>query len=291
MTGDSVSGYAWNGTNGWFADRWSQLTEAMIQANVPWAFALGNHDDQADLNREQIVALDQTYALSRTLQGPLNIRGATNYFLSILSSNQENQSASTNLLILDSNDNNCLDVPGWGCVYPDQVEWYRNQSHLITTNNNGIVVPTLAFFHIPVPEFLDMWNYRAVRGWLRDTGVCCFSINTGLLGAFLEMGDVKSVHCGHDHDNDFFGEFENITLAYGRKTGYGGYGPPKDWLRGARILEIQEEPFAIQTWLRLQDGSIVEKQPLHLPDPLSYYHFCCDSKGSSDSTLEELSVL
>jgi hypothetical protein len=32
---------------------------------------------------------------------------------------------------------------------------------------------------------------------------------------------------GHDHDNDFYGEYEGILLAYGRKTGYGGYGPPK----------------------------------------------------------------
>jgi hypothetical protein len=28
-------------------------------------------------------------------------------------------------------------------------------------------------------------------------------------------------------------------LAYGRKSGYGGYGPPEGWLRGARVIELR----------------------------------------------------
>jgi pre-mRNA-splicing factor SYF1 len=47
----------------------------------------------------------------------------------------------------------------------------------------------------------------------------------------------------HDHNNDFYGDYYNVTLAYGRKTGYGGYGPPPGWLRGARVLELTENPF------------------------------------------------
>jgi len=119
--------------------------------------------------------------------------------------------------------------------------------------------------------------------------VCCFSVNTGLYAAFLEMGDVKSVHCGHDHDNDFFGDFENITLAYGRKTGYGGYGPPPGWLRGARILEITENPFQIKTWIRQEDGSVVsvQGQPVHFPG-LNRYHECCGSQGTGLPSNHEL---
>lgn len=38
---------------------------------------------------------------------------------------------------------------------------------------------------------------------------------------------------------------------YGRKSGYGGYGPPPGWLRGARVIEIHENPFKVWTSLSL----------------------------------------
>ena len=33
------------------------------------------------------------------------------------------------------------------------------------------------------------------------------------------------VFAGHNHNNDFRGRYLGIDLFYGRKTGYGGYGP------------------------------------------------------------------
>lgn len=40
-------------------------------------------------------------------------------------------------------------------------------------------------------------------------------------------GDMFAVFVGHDHSNDYVNEFEGMILGYGRKTGYGCYGPPK----------------------------------------------------------------
>ena len=42
------------------------------------------------------------------------------------------------------------------------------------------------------------------------------------------MLNYKGVFCGHDHNNDFCGNHFGVSLFYGRKTGYGGYGPPLD---------------------------------------------------------------
>lgn len=44
-----------------------------MELDVTWAFAFGNHDDEADLTRDQITALDQTYDLSLTELGPNGI--------------------------------------------------------------------------------------------------------------------------------------------------------------------------------------------------------------------------
>src|SRR4051812_8442475 len=84
--------------------------------------------------------------------------------------------------------------------------------------------------HIPLPEvrplscltcqYLDLWNTKATIGKLKDKGVCCSSVNTGLFTALKDNG-VRAVFAGHDHDNDFVGEYEGVTLAYGRKTGHG----------------------------------------------------------------------
>jgi hypothetical protein len=49
-----------------------------------------------------------------------------------------------------------------------------------------------------------------------------------LVDALLK-NDVKANFVGHDHSNDYGGEYEKngskIGLFYGRKTGYGSYHP------------------------------------------------------------------
>lgn len=287
MTGDSVSGYAWKGQTGWFAEKWEHLSSPMAKYNATWAFAIGNHDDEADLNRTMIMNLLQTYNLSLTQEGPSDIHGVTNYYLFVYSSDPNNDVPVAVLYFFDSSDTNCENVQGWGCVYPDQIQWYANTSSSIT-KQFGKIIPALAFFHIPPPEFMYMWNNLTTYGRLQDTGVCCFSVNTGLFAAFKQMGDVISVHCGHDHDNDFYGEFDGILLAYGRKTGYGGYGPPLGWKRGARVLQLTENPFSLTHWIREQDGNVVPStsQPTHPPVPSKWTH-CCGTVSSPRSNCME----
>lgn len=60
---------------------------------------------------------------------------------------------------------------------------------------------------------------------------------------------------GHDHDNDYYGEFDGINLAYGRKTGHACYGP-NNMQRGARVFEVTMNPYKITTWVRQEDGTI-----------------------------------
>jgi len=66
---------------------------------------------------------------------------------------------------------------------------------------------------------------------------------------------VEWVVAGHDHNNDYYGNYDGINLAYGRKTGYGCYGPDK-MMRGARVFEVTQNPYSIKTWVRQEDGSI-----------------------------------
>ena len=69
-----------------------------------------------------------------------------------------------------------------------------------------------------------LFNNNEFYGESHET-ICCWSLNTGLFAAIKEQPTVQWVSAGHDHNNDNFGVYDGITLGYGRKTGYGAYGP------------------------------------------------------------------
>jgi hypothetical protein len=68
---------------------------------------------------------------------------------------------------------------------------------------------------------------------------------------------VEWVSCGHDHNNDYWGRYQGINLAYGRKSGFGGYGPD-GFPPGARVFEVTQEPYGIETWIREFGGNVVK---------------------------------
>jgi hypothetical protein len=85
--------------------------------------------------------------------------------------------------------------------------------------------------------------------------ICCWSVNTGLFAAIKEQKTIEWVTAGHDHNNDYYGEFQGVNLAYGRKSGRGGYGPDNMKI-GARVWEVTQSPYGIETWVREQGGTI-----------------------------------
>ncbi len=146
----------------------------------------------------------------------------------------------------------------------DQVAWFRETAARLRNQHAGQVLPALAFFHIPLPEFNDVWDFYACQGAKGET-ICCPLINTGLFAAMHEAGDVMGVFCGHDHLNDFIGELFDIRLAFGRATGYGGYGLD-GFARGARLVRLHAGERRFDTWLRLEGGHVIKKQPPHEPE-------------------------
>jgi len=116
LTGDMVSGYAWDKSEGWYKRQWEKWTEAFVKMNQSYMYVQGNHDSQADLDRDEVTAVDMTLDISLTEQGPLNINGSTNYVKPVY-----DNTGTKKLFYLwafDSMSDNCEGVSGWGCVYP-----------------------------------------------------------------------------------------------------------------------------------------------------------------------------
>lgn len=62
----------------------------------------------------------------------------------------------------------------------------------------------------------------------------------------------QAVFVGHNHGLDWCCPYKKLWLCFARHTGYGGYG---NWPRGARVLEINQQPFSLKSWIRMEDGS------------------------------------
>lgn len=144
----------------------------------------------------------------------------------------------------------------------DKAGWFAAESEALE-KRYGTKLPALAFFHIPLPEYEEVWNTRPCYGH-RFAEVRCPQLNTGVFAAMVERGDVMGTFVGHDHSNDYWGELAGIRLCYGRTTGFNG-SVQEGHSRGARIIRLHEGRSGFDSWLRLEDGSAVISQPEHLP--------------------------
>ena len=86
----------------------------------------GNHDSQADLDRDEVTDVDIQLDISLTQKGPSNIEGSTNYVKAVYDHTKTKKLFY--LWAFDSMSDDCEGVSGWGCIYPNQVAWYKEKS-------------------------------------------------------------------------------------------------------------------------------------------------------------------
>ncbi|GGD87294.1 metallophosphoesterase family protein [Paenibacillus nasutitermitis] len=214
-----------------------------VRSGIPWAHIFGNHDSEENVTREELMEVSREQSGCLSEAGPEDINGTGNYILTIESG--KSSSAAAVLYFLDSGAMAPESIGGYEWIHTDQVNWYNEQS-LRLQNEHGSL-PALAFFHIPLPEYDDVWQHGQVSGNKYEE-VCCPKLNSGLFAAMAERGDVAGTFAGHDHDNDYCGTLHGIRLCFGRVTGYNTYGSLE---RGARIIRLQEGERHFDTWISL----------------------------------------
>jgi 3',5'-cyclic AMP phosphodiesterase CpdA len=262
LTGDMLGGANCNDP----ARGLLQLVQPIEERGLLWTAVMGNHDDEGSLGREDLWRVMQSCAYFVGRRGPRDVTGVGNYVLPIR--NRTGDRPAAFLWGIDSNSYATTDIGGWGWITRDQIAWYVRTAKQVRqrwgmTDEERSRIPALAFFHIPLPEYDEVWRTQVCYGE-RHEDVCAPKINTGFFAALHEVGEVIGTFVGHEHINDFWGNLYGIRLCYGRASGYGGYGK-EGFLCGARIIEIQEGVRDFRTWLRLEDGTAIWHQPEHLP--------------------------
>lgn len=204
------------------------------------------------------MAFDASYEYSFSRAGPTNIHGVSNYYLPIYGYNSTIPESI--LYFLDSGGGD--EQPSQ--LFPDQINWYKNVSNSIT-QQFGKIIPSIAFFHIPLPESMKAWNEVECIG-NKNESVVCQDVDLGAFDAFVAQGDIKMTVSGHNHKNDYCCPLQGIYVCYARHSGYGGYGPHAPWIQGSRIIElsVSENTWSVDSWIRIEDGSVDYGTP-HIP--------------------------
>ena len=234
-----------------------EMAALFAEERIHWVTAFGNHDGEKGPSRKALAEIYRSLPFNLNARASV-IKGETNFILPV--SGKENRHQAL-LYFFDSNAYNPLKdrVKGtYGWIEFPQINWYRNKSASYTHKNKGTPVPSLAFFHIPLPEYTLLWNNDSascIGSKLEE--VSCPPVNSGMYTSMLECGDIIGMFAGHDHVNDYIGILNGIALAYGRFSGskstYGHLTP------GARVIVLKEGKREFDTWIREKGGNILYK--------------------------------
>ena len=231
---------------------YDKMAKIFEKNRIPWGVVFGNHESESNTSRKDLAEYLKKlpYCLNNDKE---ETDGNSNYVLEI--KGKENKTCAL-LYCMDSNKYSTLKpvVDGYGWFTFSQINWYRSKSAEVTRLNNGKSLPALAFFHIPLPEYIHAWNNKEFPPvGVKNEDECSPDINTGMFSAMLECEDVMGTFVGHDHINDYIGVHYNIALAYGRVTKV-MRNPDEDPLAGGRIIVLKEGERKFDTWIRDMNG-------------------------------------
>ncbi|KAG0598336.1 hypothetical protein M758_12G064700 [Ceratodon purpureus] len=288
FTGDNIDFDASNATGSM-----DEAFKPVIDAKIPWAAVLGNHDHESNLPREDVMKYltKMDYSLSRVLnpsveallgqeasQTPIQVNGVGNYYLQVFGP-AGSDSANTSLLnlyFLDTGEYSKFSrVGGYDWIRASQILWYQLLAAKLRGSAPEASTPTpaLAYFHIPIPEYESVLKDSSMVLGDKHEAVLSPLLNSGFFTALLQAGDVRATFAGHDHTNDYCGELMGIHLCYGGGVGYHAYGKV-GWPRRARVVGaslrskkgVAKTTQEIVTWKRLDDSKMSKIDPQVLWD-------------------------
>ncbi|MFA6860538.1 MAG: metallophosphoesterase family protein [Clostridia bacterium] len=203
---------------------------------LKWCYVFGNHDEESGVSKNQIGNIISKAQNSLFLNLNDFVYGSSNYVVNL--TNDGNTIFS--LYMFDSNSYRFylknFDI-GYDYIHSSQIKWY--QDAVAYNSINGQVIPSFAFFHIPLCEFLVVYNLYSeglVEGNGENNEDCCApNENSGLFAKMKELGSTKAIFVGHDHINNSNLLYEGIWLCYGVKSAPTSY-YDIDMLGGQKIV-------------------------------------------------------
>jgi len=252
LTGDIVTGKP-------TIKSWEVLTDLLISYEIPYTVTFGNHEDEAEASREELLAyLSERPYCVLSEEGGMQVEGIGNNILPVY-----NQKGIAEKLIycMDSRSYSLAKdqgVEGYGWFDQSQISWFTESNEMWLEKNPDI--QALFFFHIPLYEYAQAFDHGEFKLGKRKEKECSPKINTGMFAAMVLQRNVLGTFVGHDHVNNYVAQLHNIALCYGYFSGGNSYGSRP--LNGARLILLEADKKTFTTWLRRIDGEISNKVEL-----------------------------
>ena len=234
------------------------ILDRLDSYKVPFAIVYGNHDAEQEMSRPEMSGM---IAGAKYSVNTLNDAGELADLRISVAPSAAGGQLPLDIYMMDSHDYSRLpQVGGYAWFSLDQILWLRDECERAKAANGGVPVPSMAFFHIPLPEFFYAWvekesaSHNSVRGLRGEFGGHP-QINSGMFASMLETGSMMAVCCGHDHNSDYVIPYYGIALVYGRFSGDDTV--YNSLPHGIRVYSVKEGERGFRTWIREEDGRIV----------------------------------
>ena len=134
------------------ADMLKAVLDKLDSYGIPFCIVFGNHDAEQDLSRPEMSAM---IASSKYSLNKLNDDGELADIKLGVASSDGTSARVLDIFMLDSHDySKYKEVGGYAWFTSDQIQWLRSECEA-SAGLCGREVPSVSFFHIPLPEFYN----------------------------------------------------------------------------------------------------------------------------------------
>jgi len=216
---------------------------------TPWTVTFGNHDEQCYFSIEWLTSYLNTlndkrtegnsYCVFTDLQDD-DVFGNANFVIDLDVLKGTTAKTKESIFIFDSNRYNYGEYAGYDYIHNDQIDWYKREVlDGLTRSYTGGYINSLAFFHIPFPEFEEKYKIakedeikeaksqkvsfrkdpitEEVRDKHEKPGATTGDpkINTHLYDEFCKF-NTNGVFIGHNHNSSYIIDDKTTTTYSGK---------------------------------------------------------------------------
>lgn len=257
LTGDQIFGQAAPDSE----TAMLKVVAPLIERKIPYAMVFGNHDHEGSLSRKDLMEFVSLLPYSLSQSGPADVSGIGNYVLQVLGSKSHDPALTFYFLDSHAYSTNPKLYPGYDWIKEDQLKYLEDTYTSLkpAQDEYSHIHMSMAFFHIPVPEYRT--EGMKYMGEYRE-GCTAPRFNTGARQVLAKIG-VKVLTVGHDHANNFCMDNRvegqpDMYLCYGGGAGEGGYGGYGGVVRGVRVFDINTQRASIASYKLLRNATDVK---------------------------------
>ena len=199
-----------------------KLFKFLDSYDIPWSVVFGNHDEQTYFSVDWLSDYLNNFGSNCMFidHKDDNVQGNCNFAINL----KDGSNIHDQLILMDSNRYYFGSYMGYDYFKDNQIKWYEDLVDY-TAQENGSVVNSLMFYHIPLFEINDAYEKGTViydgrngNGDGKREDCCPPDVNSGFFDAIKAKGSTSAMFFGHDHINTFETDYENVKFCYGIKS-------------------------------------------------------------------------